>query len=90
MRLSRGRTGGEPKTISLSAAPQRQQPGQRLQTHSNGWVHVCFGPMAPAGMGASWVQTVPDKGWFMILRLHGLLEPWFNTAWWPGAIELQP
>jgi hypothetical protein len=51
---------------------------------------VWFGPKAPAGMANNWVQSIPGKGWFMILRLHGPLEPWFNKNWRPGEIELQP
>jgi len=43
----------------------------------------------PARMERNWVQTIPGKGWFMILRLYGPLEPWFNKAWRPGEIELQ-
>ena len=34
------------------------------------------------------VQTIPGKGWFMILRLYGPLDPWFNQTWRPGEIEL--
>jgi hypothetical protein len=41
-------------------------------------------------MEHNWVQTIPGKGWFMILRLGGPLEPWFNKTWRPGEIELQP
>jgi hypothetical protein len=35
------------------------------------------------------VQTIPGSGWFMILRLYGPLEPWFDKTWQPGEIELQ-
>ena len=48
---------------------------------------VWFGPKAPAGMEKNWVETIPGKGWFMILRLYGPLEPWFNKTWRPGEIE---
>jgi hypothetical protein len=27
---------------------------------------------------SNWVQTVPGKGWFTLLRLYGPLEPWFE------------
>ncbi|MGA9394402.1 MAG: hypothetical protein WCA83_02825 [Azonexus sp.] len=37
----------------------------------------------------NWVQTIPGKGWFMILRLYGPLEPWFDKSWRPGEVELQ-
>ena len=36
---------------------------------------------------ANWTQTVPGKGWFMILRLYGPLDPWFDKAWRPGNID---
>jgi hypothetical protein len=35
----------------------------------------------------NWVQTIPGKCWFMILRLYGPLELWFNQTWRPGNIE---
>jgi hypothetical protein len=50
--------------------------------------HVYFGPRAPAGMESNWVQTIPGKGWFIILRLYGPLESWFDKTWKPGEIEL--
>jgi hypothetical protein len=43
--------------------------------NNDGSVEVYFGPKAPAGKGNNWVQTIPGKGWFMILRLYGPLEP---------------
>ena len=33
------------------------------------------------------IETIPGKGWFMILRLYGPLEPWFDKTWRPGEIE---
>ena len=35
----------------------------------------------------NWIQTVPGKKWFTILRLYGPLEPWFDKTWVPGDIE---
>jgi hypothetical protein len=60
-----------------------------MKTNADGSVDVYFGPAAPAGMEHNWVQTVPGKGWFMILRLYGPLEPWFNGTWKPGQITPQ-
>jgi hypothetical protein len=51
-------------------------------------VDVWFGPVAPQGHEANWVQTVPGKGWNVILRLYGPLQPWFDKTWKPGEIEL--
>ncbi len=55
-------------------------------TNADGSVDVYFGPKAPASR-ASWVQTMPDKGWSVILRLYGPLQPWFDKTWRPGEIE---
>jgi hypothetical protein len=71
-------------------APSVSSQDKGLKSNSDGSVDVYFGPKAPAGMENNWVQTIPGKGWFMILRLYGPLEPWFNKTWRPGEIELQP
>jgi hypothetical protein len=63
-----------------------QQKG--VKVNADGSVDVYFGPKAPAGFENNWVQTIPGKGWFMILRLYGPLDPWFNKTWRPGEIEL--
>ena len=60
-----------------------------LQVNADGSVDVYFGPKPPAGKENNWVQTIPGKGWFMLLRLYGPLEPWFNQTWRPGEIEPQ-
>lgn len=59
-----------------------------MKKNSDGWVTVWFGPKAPAGKEANWIATVPDKGWFTLIRLHGPLEPWFDKSWKPGDFEL--
>jgi hypothetical protein len=51
-------------------------------------VDVYFGPTAPAGHEANWVQTVPYKGWSVLLRLYGPLQPWFDKTWKPGEFEV--
>jgi hypothetical protein len=61
-----------------------------LLVNADGSVDVYFGPMAPAGKEANWVQTVPGKGWNTLLRLYGPLESWFDKTWRPGEIEPVP
>jgi hypothetical protein len=56
--------------------------------NADGSVDIYFGPKAPAGKENNWVQTLPGKGWFMLLRLYGPLAPWFDKTWKPGEIEL--
>lgn len=69
-------------------APSVSSQEKDLKKNSDGSVDVFFGPKAPAGYENNWVQTIPGKGWFMILRLYGPLEPWFDKTWRPGEIEL--
>ncbi|QIG52405.1 DUF1254 domain-containing protein [Nordella sp. HKS 07] len=58
-----------------------------LVINADSSVDVWFGPTAPAGHEANWVQTVPGKGWNVLLRLYGPLEPWFDKSWKPGEFE---
>ncbi len=51
-------------------------------------VDVWFGPTAPKGHEANWVQTVPGKGWNVLLRLYGPGQAWFDKTWKPGDFEL--
>ena len=50
-------------------------------------VDVYFGPKAPPGKESNWVQTWPGKGWNVIMRLYGPLQPFFDKTWRPGEIE---
>ncbi len=70
--------------------PSVSSQNKNVKVNADGSVDVWFGPKAPLGMEGNWIQTIPGKGWFMILRLYGPLEPWFNKTWRPGEIELQP
>jgi hypothetical protein len=58
-----------------------------VQQNPDGSTDIYFGPSAPAGKESNWIQTVPGKGWSVILRLYGPLEPWFDKEWQPGEIE---
>jgi len=50
-------------------------------------VDVYFGPKAPPGKEANWVQTWPGKGWSIILRLYGPEQAFFDKTWKPGEFE---
>jgi hypothetical protein len=63
------------------------QSGQ-VEMNSDGSTDVYFGPVAPEGKENNWVQTVPGKGFWLIIRLYGPLEPWFEKTWRPGKIEM--
>jgi hypothetical protein len=74
-------------TDQRSAGLDSNLPG--LKKNADGGATIWFGPTAPAGHEANWVQTMPGKGYNLILRLYGPLEPWFNQSWQPGDLELQ-
>jgi hypothetical protein len=46
-----------------------------------------LGPKAPEGKRGNWLRTVPDKGFFVILRLYGPLEAAIDGAWKPADLE---
>jgi len=68
--------------------PSRNNNRDDLTENEDGSVTLYFGPEAPEGKENNWIQTVPGKGWFVLLRLYGPLEPWFDKTWRPGEFEL--
>ena len=89
------RTAGTPvpigvyRTRSTLRTDQRYASGgsqrEGLVVNDDASVDLYFGPAAPEGMESNWVQTVPGKGFNVILRLHGPLDAWFDKTWRPGA-----
>lgn len=59
-----------------------------FQKNADGSYDVYFGPKAPEGKEDNWLQTVPGKIWFTILRMYGPLEAWVDKSWRPGEIEM--
>ena len=59
-----------------------------IKPNADGSYDIYFGPKAPEGKQGNWAQTVPGKGWNVILRLYGPLAPWFDKTWVPGDLEL--
>ena len=68
--------------------PSKNNKRDELIQNNDGSVDLYFGPNPPAGFEKNWTQTVAGKGWFVILRLYGPLEAWFDKTWRPGEIEL--
>jgi hypothetical protein len=58
-----------------------------VETNANGSTDIYFGPTAPDGNESNWLQTVPGKGWWTILRLYNPLQPFFDKTWRPSEIE---
>lgn len=59
-----------------------------LKMNDDGSYDIYFGPEAPEGFENNWLQTIPGKSWFVILRMYGPLEPWINRTWRPSEVEL--
>jgi hypothetical protein len=58
-----------------------------VETNPDGSTDIYFGPTAPEGKENNWLQTVPGKGWWTILRLYNPLQPFFDKTWRPSEIE---
>jgi hypothetical protein len=84
------------QTRSMLRTPQRY-PRAGSQTYPtaaavakpDGATTIYFGPSKPANAkDGNWIQTMPNKGWFTILRLYSPLGPFFTKRWRPSEIEL--
>jgi len=84
------------QTRSMLDTPQRypragsqSYPSPAAEPNANGSTTVYFSPAQPADVQrGNWIQTIPGKGWFVILRLYSPLEPFFTKAWRASEIEL--
>ncbi len=68
--------------------PSRNNKRDKFIVNADGSVDLYFGPTPPAGKDNNWIQTVPGKGWFCLLRLYSPTEAWYDKTWRPGEIEL--
>ena len=59
----------------------------KVIVNDDGTVDLYFGPEQPPVKEANWVQTMAVKGWWVMLRLYGPLQTWFDKTWKPGNIE---
>ncbi|MDM0082905.1 DUF1254 domain-containing protein [Variovorax sp. J31P179] len=84
------------QTRSMLQTPQRfpragsqSYPSPAATANPDGTTTVYFGPAKPSGVqDGNWIQTMPSKGWFTILRLYSPEESFFTKAWRPGEVEL--
>jgi hypothetical protein len=84
------------QTRSMLDTPQRfpragnqSYPSPATEPNADGSTTIHLGPTQPAGIArGNWIQTMPGKGWFAILRLYSPREPFFTKEWRPGEIEM--
>ncbi len=58
-----------------------------IEANPDGSTDIYFGPTAPHGHENNWLQTIPGKGWWTILRLYNPLQPFFDKTWQPSEIQ---
>jgi len=63
-------------------------PSPAAQASADGSTTIWIGPSQPRDVPrGNWIQTVPGKGWFTILRLYSPLPSFFDKSWRAGEIE---
>jgi len=83
------------QTRSMLVTPQRfpragsqSYPSPAATADADGSTTIHFGPERPAGVAdGNWIQTMPAKGYFVILRLYSPLQPFFDKSWQVGEIK---
>jgi len=83
------------QTRSMLATPQRypragsqSYPSPAAKPNADGSTTIYFAPEKPAGVDrGNWIQTMPGKGWFTLLRLYGPMESFFSREWRLSEIE---
>jgi hypothetical protein len=68
--------------------PSVYSSSKKLLVNQDGSIDVWFGPKAPPGRENNWIQTIPGKGWYIILRLYEPKEAWLDGTWRLGQIEV--
>jgi hypothetical protein len=83
------------QTRSMLQTPQmypragsQNYPSPAAEPAADGTTTIWFGPTQPEGVArGNWIQTMPGKGWFTILRLYSPLPTFFDKSWRIGEIE---
>ena len=58
-----------------------------LTLNEDGSVDIYMGPEVPEGKDKNWIQTIPDRGFFIYFRLYGPEKSWFDRSWKLDDIE---
>jgi len=52
-----------------------------IKIEDDGSTQIYVGSEAPKGYENNWIQSNPEKGFFVYLRLYGPLEPYYDKSW---------
>jgi hypothetical protein len=84
------------QTRSMLQTPQRYPragsqtyPSPAAVANPDGSTTIYFGPRKPTdAKEGNWIQTIPGKGWFLLLRLYSPKPSFFDKTWRPSEVEL--
>jgi hypothetical protein len=70
-------------------AGSQEYPSPAAEPEADGSTVIYCSPTQPDDVApGNWIQTDPEKGWFVILRCYSPLQPFFDKTWRAGEFEL--
>jgi hypothetical protein len=70
-------------------AGSQEYPSPAADAEADGSTVIYCSPTRPDDVAAgNWIQTDPEKGWFVILRCYSPLQPFFDKTWRAGEFEV--
>lgn len=64
-------------------------PSPAAEENEDGSITLYYGPEKPQGVpDGNYVKTLPDRGWFQIIRCYSPTKGFFDKSWRPGEVEL--
>jgi hypothetical protein len=60
----------------------------KLKTNADGSIDLYFAPKGPAGLEANWIETIPGKGFYPMMRFYSPQEGLFDGTWTLPDVEL--
>jgi hypothetical protein len=70
-------------------AGSQEYPSPAAEAEADGSTVIYCSPTRPDDVApGNWIQTDPEKGWFVILRCYSPLQPFFDKTWRAGEFEL--
>lgn len=77
-----------PLRRATGRAGSQSFPSPAAEPEPDGSSVVYFSPTQPDGVAdGNWIQTDPDRSWFVALRLYSPLQSFFDKTWRPGELE---
>jgi hypothetical protein len=85
-------TAYDAKTRSQVVTPQDKAVlgslNDELEPNADGEIELYFGPTAPPGKERQWIQTAPDHGYFLYVRIYGPQQAALDGSWKPSDMTL--